>query len=61
MPGAVARTATHAFVNSAMPYISQIAGKGIDAVLNNPSIEVAVNTYNGENRHLPRLTGRKEN
>jgi alanine dehydrogenase len=61
MPGAVARTATHAFVNSAMPYISQIAGKGIDAVLNNPSIEAAVNTYNGENRHLPRLTGRKEN
>jgi alanine dehydrogenase len=60
MPGAVARTATHAFVNSAMPYINEIAGKGIDAVLNNPSIEVAVNTYNGENRHLPRLTGRKE-
>jgi alanine dehydrogenase len=61
MPGAVARTATHAFVNSAMPYITEIAGNGLDAVLNNPSIEAAVNTYKGENRHLPRLTGRKEN
>jgi alanine dehydrogenase len=60
MPGAVARTATHAFVNSAMPYITEIAGKGIDSVLNNPSIEAALNTYNGEKRHLPRLTGRKE-
>ncbi len=61
MPGAVARTATHAFVNSAMPYITEIAGNGLDAILNNPSIEAAVNTYKGENRHLPRLTGRKEN
>jgi alanine dehydrogenase len=61
IPGAVARTATHAFVNSAMPYITEIAGGGIDAVLNNPSIEAAVNTHYGEKRHLPRLTGRKEN
>jgi alanine dehydrogenase len=60
IPGAVARTATHAFVNSAMPYINEIAGGGIDAVLKNPSIEAALNTYNGEKRHMPRLTGRKE-
>jgi alanine dehydrogenase len=60
MPGAVGRTATHAFVNSAMPYITEIAGNGLDAVLKNPSIEAALNTYNGEKRHLPRLTGRKE-
>ena len=59
IPGAVARTATHAFVNSAMPYISEIAEKGLKA-LNNPSIEVAVNTYDGETRHLHRLTGVKE-
>jgi alanine dehydrogenase len=61
IPGAVARTATHAFVNSAMPFIKEIAENGLEAVLNNPSIEAAVNTYNGESRHLPRLTGRKEN
>ncbi len=59
IPGAVARTATHAFVNSAMPYISEIAAHGLKA-LNNPSIEVAVNTYDGETRHLNRLTGVKE-
>jgi alanine dehydrogenase len=60
MPGAVARTATHAFVNSAMPYIMDIAANGLEAVLNNPSIEAAVNTYDGEARHLARLTGLKE-
>jgi alanine dehydrogenase len=60
MPGAVARSATHAFVNSAMPYIMDIAANGLEAVLNNPSIEVAVNTYDGETRHLGRLTGLKE-
>ena len=57
MPGAVARTASHAFVNSAMTYIQTIAGGGVEAVLNDPSIEVAVNTYDGERRHLTRLTG----
>lgn len=59
MPGAVARTATHAFVNSALPYIMEIAADGVQA-LNNPAIEAAVNTHNGENRHLDRLTHRRE-
>ena len=60
MPGAVARTATHAFVNSAMPYIMDIVTNGLEAVLNNASIEPAVNIYEGEPRHLGRLTGLKE-
>ncbi len=60
MPGTVARTATHAFVNAAMPYIMDMAANGLEAVLNNPSIEPAINTYNGEARHLARLTGLKE-
>jgi len=60
MPGAVARTATHAFANSAMPYITQIAGGGVEMVLGNPSIEAAVNTHRGEVWHLARLTGTKE-
>ena len=60
MPGAVARTATHAFVNAAMSYINEIAGGGVDAVLANPSIEAAVNTHKGKTRHLARLTGTKE-
>ena len=60
MPGTVARTATHAFVNAAMPYIMDMAANGLEAVLNNPSIEPAINTYKGEARHLARLTGLKE-
>jgi alanine dehydrogenase len=60
MPGAVARTATHAFVNSAMPYIVAVAGDGMEAVLKNPSIEIAVNTHNGQSRHLPRLASGRE-
>jgi alanine dehydrogenase len=60
MPGAVARTATHAFVNAAMPYITELATSGMDAMRHDPAIEAAVNTHDGESRHLPRLTGRKE-
>ena len=55
MPGIVARTAMHGFVNVAAPYILQIAELGVDkAMEENPAIEVAVNTYHGEMRHLPR-------
>jgi alanine dehydrogenase len=60
IPGAVARTATHAFVNSAMPYIIEIAALGPDAVLNNPSIEAAVNTHDGKLRNLARLSFQEE-
>jgi alanine dehydrogenase len=55
MPGIVARTAMHGFVNVAVPYILQIAEIGVEkAMVENPAIEVAVNTYQGEMRHLPR-------
>ena len=60
MPGAVARTATHAFVNARCLTSWRSPHMGLDAVLKNPSIEAAVNTYNGETRHLVRLTGLKE-
>jgi len=57
MPGVVARTATHGFVNSAISYILQIADLGIEgAMKKNPAIETAVNTYKGEIHHLSRLT-----
>lgn len=53
MPGVVARTATHAFVNAAMPYIEEIANKGVaDAIFENEAISKAVNTHNGELVHL---------
>ena len=57
MPGAVARTATHAFVNAAMPYIEEIANKGVSAaILENQAIAKAVNTHNGELVHLALLS-----
>jgi len=60
--GAVARTATHAFVNSAMPYILEIANKGAEAAIaTNPDLALAVNTHAGQMQHLSRLTVGKEN
>ena len=57
MPGVVARTATHAFVNSAMPYIEEIADLGVDAAIKqNPAIEKAVNTHAGKLVHLALLS-----
>lgn len=57
MPGVVARTATHAFVNAAMPYMIEIADSGAaQAMLKNPAIEKAVNTHNGELVHLTMLS-----
>jgi len=56
MPGVVARTATHAFVNAAMPYILAIANYGIEqAMKDHPAIESAVNTHAGEQHHMTRL------
>src|SRR6202142_2407989 len=60
IPGAVARTATHAFVNCAMAYITEIADKGMEGILNNPSIEAAINTYDGKYKNLSPLTARRE-
>jgi alanine dehydrogenase len=57
MPGAVARTATHAFVNVAMPYIEEITNKGTEnAIRENDAIAKAVNTHNGELDHLTLLS-----
>jgi alanine dehydrogenase len=54
VPGVAARTATHAFVNAAMPYISEIAALGIEkAMQKDPAIDRAINTYKGELYHLP--------
>ena len=57
MPGVVARTATHAFVNAAMPYILEIADVGVEkAMRQNPAIEKAVNTHAGQLVHLTLLS-----
>jgi alanine dehydrogenase len=57
MPGVVARTATHAFVNAAMPYILQIADLGpAGAITQDPGIEKAINTHEGKLVHLTLLS-----
>ncbi|HXF85383.1 MAG TPA: alanine dehydrogenase [Anaerolineales bacterium] len=58
MPGVVARTATHAFVNAAIPYILEIANLGVEeAIAKNSAIEKAVNTHQGNLVHLHLLSG----
>ncbi len=53
MPSVVARTATHAFVNAAMPYIINIANLGTEtAIAADTALEKAVNTHNGKLVHL---------
>lgn len=57
MPGVVARTATYAFVNAALPYILQLANLGAaGAIAQNPEIEKAVNTHQGKLVHLTLLS-----
>jgi alanine dehydrogenase len=56
IPGVVARTATYAFVNAALPYILLIAQKGIDAAIaGDPALQRAVNTHRGELANISRL------
>jgi alanine dehydrogenase len=57
IPGVVARTATYAFVNAAMPFISAVASQGAaKAIEENPAIAAAVNTHGGEKRNLLRMS-----
>lgn len=56
MPGVVARTSTHAFVNSAIPYILEIANHGAEAAIQaDPALELGVNTHAGKLVHLTLL------
>ncbi len=49
IPGVVARTATHAYNNAALPYIQQLADLGVDtAISENPAIARGVETHHGE-------------
>jgi len=53
MPGIVARTSTHAFVNSAIPYILEIANRGVVTAFEaDPALELGVNTHQGKLVHL---------
>jgi alanine dehydrogenase len=59
IPGVVARTATYALTNAALPYIIDIANKGLDAVIaEDANMERAINTHQGDIIHLSRLKPR---
>jgi alanine dehydrogenase len=47
MPGAYPRTATMALTHATLPYVLQLAYKGIDALRENPGFAKGVNTYKG--------------
>lgn len=48
MPGAVGRTSTHALTNVTLPYIIQIAKKGLDlAVIDQPGLRQGINIRGG--------------
>lgn len=48
MPGAVGRTSTHALTNVTLPYILQIASKGLDlAVVDQPGLRQGINIRRG--------------
>jgi alanine dehydrogenase len=58
IPAAVARTATHAFVNAAMYYILDLANKDFDtAIRETPALEKAVSTHDGKLLNVTRLNG----
>ena len=60
VPSLVARTATHAFVNAATPYIMKVATLGVEkAIETDPSLAIAVNLYQGEIRNLHLWTVQK--
>jgi alanine dehydrogenase len=57
IPGVVARTATYAYVNAALPYILELANLGIDqAISKDEALGHAVNSYHGELVNLTRLS-----
>jgi len=51
MPGAVARTSTIALTNTTLPYALKLAKQGIEAIKDDPSLALGVNTYNGRVVH----------
>jgi alanine dehydrogenase len=59
-PGVVARTATHAFLNAAWPYIQSIANEGVDLALTaDPALQRGLVSHQGELRNMRPLNYEK--
>lgn len=48
MPGAVPRTSTQALTNATLPYVQQLAAKGISACFENPGLRQGLNVMKGK-------------
>ncbi len=52
MPGAVPRTSTYALANVTLPYIQELAGRGLEnALKSNQALRHGLNTYKGRVTH----------
>jgi len=51
MPALVPRTATFALTNATLPYVQQLADRGIDAIRDDPALAAGVNVWRGEIVH----------
>lgn len=51
MPGAVPRTSTFALNNQTLPYVTQMANDGLNALRKNPALRAGLNTYCGQVIH----------
>ncbi len=55
IPGIVARTSTHAYINAAFPFLLELADKGIDlAIEENAAIASGLETHKGQLANLTR-------
>ena len=53
MPGAVARTSTHALTNATLPFVLALAGKGWrQALLDDPYLAEGLNIHHGQVTHI---------
>jgi alanine dehydrogenase len=53
MPGAVARTSTHALTNATLPFVLALAGKGwLQAMLDDPHLAEGLNIHDGQVTHI---------
>ena len=48
MPGAVPKTSTHALTNATLPYVLELASRGLDALLANEHLRNGLNVHAGQ-------------
>jgi alanine dehydrogenase len=60
IPSLVARTSTYAYLNAALPYVMDVARKGLDkAIDEDPALDKGIAAYKGELRRIAELEARE--